>query len=352
MNKIFKLVLGFSAAVLVMSCSVETGQWSAERAQKWAAEKDWIVGCNYIPCNAINQIEMWSASTYDSKLIDHELSLAEGLGFNTVRVYLSSVVYLHNPAELKDNMNDFLTIASSHGIKPLFVFFDDCWNAESSYGIQPAPKPGIHNSGWVQDPAASLRQDTTALFQMMEPYVRDILTTFKDDNRILMWDLYNEPGNMKHGSSSLPLLKKVFEWAQDVRPSQPLTSGVWRKFKDLNRYQLENSDVITYHCYKDGEHQQAAIDTLSRFNRPMVCTEYMGRTRNSTFQNNMPVLKKNNVGAINWGFVAGKTNTIYTWDTPMPNGSEPELWFHDIYRQDDTPYSQEEVDFIIEMTTK
>ena len=82
----------------------------------------------------------------------------------------------------------------------------------------------------------------------------------------------------------------------------------------------------------------------------MICTEYMARTRNSKFQNIMPLLKENNIGAINWGFVAGKTNTIYAWDTPMPDGSEPEVWFHDILRKDGSAFDDAEVALIKSFT--
>ncbi|MDY3141425.1 MAG: 1,4-beta-xylanase, partial [Parabacteroides sp.] len=62
------------------------------------------------------------------------------------------------------------------------------------------------------------------------------------------------------------------------------------------------------------------------------------------------LLKENKVVAINWGFVAGKTNTIFAWDEPLPDVAEPKLWFHDIFRQDGTPFSQEEVDCIRSLT--
>ena len=84
----------------------------------------------------------------------------------------------------------------------------------------------------------------------------------------------------------------------------------------------------------------------------MICTEYMARRNNSRFDNIMPMLKANNVGAINWGFVAGKTNTIFAWDEPKPDQKEPELWFHDIYRQDKTPFDANEVELIKKLTGK
>jgi hypothetical protein len=151
----------------------------------------------------------------------------------------------------------------------------------------------------------------------------------------------------------MPLLKKVFTWAREINPSQPLSSAVWdAKLGDLNIFQLENSDVITYHNYNNDTLHRKAIDSLRLYRRPLICSEYMARRNNSRFENIMPMLKAENIGAINWGLVAGKTNTMYAWDTPMPDGSEPKLWFHEIFRKDGSPYKQEEVDLIKKLTGK
>jgi galactose mutarotase-like enzyme len=324
--------------------------WTHEQAATWYASQPWLSGCNFQPNTAINQIEMWQAETFDAPTIDKELGWAEELGFNTMRVYLSSVVWKHDPQGFKKRMDQYLNISAKHGIRTLFVIFDDCWNEESAIGKQPNQKPGVHNSGWVQDPSVSLRKDTTKLFPVLEKYVKDILSTFKNDNRILLWDLYNEPGNSNHGISSLPLLKNVFKWASEINPSQPVSSGIWYfGCNDLNVFQIENSDIITYHNYSGVKDHQTMINFLKMQDRPLICTEYMVRKHDSRFENIMPLLKKNNIGAINWGFVSGKTNTIFAWDEPLPNVKEPKLWFHDIYRQDHTPFDQNEVNTIKNM---
>ena len=187
----------------------------------------------------------------------------------------------------------------------------------------------------------------------LEVYVKDVLNTFSDDDRIVLWDLYNEPGNNGLGTRSMPLLKKVFAWAREVNPSQPLSVGVWNKeLTELNRYQLGNSDIITYHNYDDEQHHSEVIDSLKAYNRPVVCTEYMARTRGSRFENIMPLLKEKNIGAINWGLVSGKSNTIYAWDTPVPDGSEPGVWFHDIFRSDGSVFDQSEIELIKKLTGK
>ncbi len=326
--------------------TTEKNRWSIEKAEAWYAEHDYITGANFIPSTAINQLEMWQADTFDPETIDRELGFAEEIGFNTMRVYLHSLAYKADKKGFKNRMEEYLKIADKHGIKTIFVFFDDVWNPDPKMGKQPAPKPGIHNSGWMQDPGAPASNNKSN-FPELELYVKDILSTYASDERVLFWDLYNEPGNSSKGNESLPLLKEVFTWAREVNPSQPVSVGLWSwNLIDLNAYQALHSDIITYHDYEAPDWHRRVIELLKSHGRPMICTEYMARTRDNTFQNTLPLLKEYNVGAINWGLVNGKTNTIYAWDTPVENGAEPEMWFHDIFRKDGTPYRQEEVDLI------
>jgi hypothetical protein len=320
--------------------------WSSEKAHAWYNQQKWIIGANFLPSTAINQLEMWQAASFDTATIHKELKWAHDIGFNTMRVYLHSVAWKTDPDGFKSRMEIFLRIANRHGIKALFVFFDDCWNPIPKAGNQPDPKPGVHNSGWVQDPGQPFSNDTT-IFPELERYVKDVMTHFRTDKRILLWDLYNEPGNSGKKDSSLVLLKKVFTWARSVNPVQPISAGLWAwDFEKLNAFQLLNSDVITYHNYEDRPWHQRTIELLKVAGRPMICTEYMARTRNSRFSTILPLLKKHQVGAINWGFVAGKSNTIYAWDTPIPSGEEPVEWFHDIFYKDGTPYRRDEVNLI------
>jgi hypothetical protein len=351
MKKLF--VVLFAALLLGngnLYAQKERAVWSKTEANKWYATKGWLRGSNFIPSTAINQLEMWQAATFDPKTIDRELGYAQSIGFNAMRVFLHHVAWQEDPSGFKGRVKEYLAIANKHHIGTIFVIFDDCWNDTYHAGKQPAPKTGIHNSGWLRDPG-SLYYSEPMLKDTLEKYVKDLMTTFKHDKRILFWDLYNEPGNSDYGNKSMDLLQKAFAWGREINPDQPLSAGVWNdKLSDLNVYQLANSDVISYHNYgKEPEHAKA-IDTLKSYGRPLICTEYMARTRGSLFATIMPLLKKNNAGAINWGLVSGKTNTIYAWDTPMPNGAEPKVWFHDIFRKDGTPYSQKEINLIKSLT--
>lgn len=347
MNFIFKIMAAMPLAIAACTAppvgpSGALKPWTEEKANAWYQERGWQSGCNYIPATAINSVEMWQKETFDPATIDKELGWAEELGFNTMRVFLNSLVWKSDPDGFKKRMDEYLSISDRHKISALFVFFDDCWNEESALGKQPDPKPGVHNSGWVQDPARSLRKDTAKLYADLERYVKDVVGTFKNDKRVLGWDLYNEPQ-----AASIILLKNVYQWAREAGPVQPLTSGL-NNLDDveINRWRLENSDIITYHCYGNVTDETYWIKFLKMYGRPLICTEYMARKFDCRFQNVLPLLRQHNVGAINWGFVSGKTNTIFAWGDPRPDGKEPEPWFHDILRQDKTPFDPAEVDTI------
>lgn len=353
--------------------------WSAEKANEWYAQHDWISGANFNPSTSINQIEMWQNFSFDPETIDRELGWAEDIGFNTMRVYLHYLVWARSPEGLKDRMEQFLEIADSHGIKIMFVLFDDVWGDDPNLGEQPAPIPGVHNSAWVESPGHDQRLDE-ALYPVLKAYTQDLISHFDGDDRVIMWDLYNEPGNGKNPpSSSLPLLKNVTQWARDVNPSQPITIGMWiwdESFDELNAFSAANSDIITFHDYNSIEQTKKVVAKLQEeHDKPMICTEYMARTNGSKFQTHFPFFAEENIGAINWGLVSGKTQTIYSWDSPRGYGedfysrwreevrevypwedhlkaSEPDVWFHDIFRRDGSAFDPAEIELIKEINEK
>ena len=323
-------------------------RWSKEQANAWYGKQPWLFGCNFIPSTAINQLEMWQADTYDPKTIDRELGWAQSLGMNTVRVFLHDLAWQADAGGFKKRLGDYLAIADKHSIRTLFVLFDDCWNTNPKIGKQPPPVAGVHNSGWVQSPSTTVVVNPKD-WPRLERYVRDVVSTFGEDKRVLMWDLYNEPGNNKLGTKSLPLVKAVFRWARSANPSQPLTVGVWYDNKELNAYQLAASDVITFHNYNLADNLRDEIRRLKKLGRPVICTEFMARTRGSRFATHLPVFKEEQVGCYCWGLVSGKTQTIHAWGSKK-GSPEPKVWFHDIYRANGTPFDPQEVAAIKKLT--
>jgi len=349
-----KTVFVVCVSIMVsLTCFASDSIMSKEQANAWYSEAGWSVGCNFTPSTAINQLEMWQKDTYDPNTIDRELGWAQDIGFNTVRVYLHYLVWQEDPNGFKGRMNDFLGICEKHKIKVMFVFFDDCWNGNAKLGKQPAPKPGVHNSGWLQCPRYNEVNDV-AKYPIFEEYVVDIMRSFGKDKRVLVWDLYNEPGNSHKPQEQLPFLKKVVEWARKANPSQPMTMAVWTggdKHEEINKFQLDNSDVISFHNYSGLQQMKNDIAKYKSYGRPVICTEYIARGAGSKFETHLPLMKAENVGAINWGFVYGKTQTVYPWGS-KPNAPEPAIWHHDIFRKDGSPFDANEIEVIKKLTGK
>jgi hypothetical protein len=346
-----------------------SGKWSKQTANEWNRKQPWLVGSNYLPAYAINQLEMWQAATFDPKRIDLELGWAQGLGMNTMRVFLHDLLWEQDSAGFKKRIDTFLTIADKHKIKPIFVLFDSCWNPYPHLGKQPAPTPGVHNSGWVEGPGVKALEDSSQ-YPRLEVYVKGVVGAFGNDPRVLAWDIWNEPDNLNGSSYGkqepanvkqlvLQLLPKAFAWARASHAEQPLTSGVWQgdwssyaKLSPMAKEQIDLSDVVSFHNYEPPANFEKHVQWLEQYGRPLICTEYMARPEGSTFQSIMPVEKKDKVGAINWGFVAGKSQTYLPWDSwqhPYVD-RQPAVWFHDIFQTDGKPYRPAEVKFIREMT--
>jgi hypothetical protein len=336
--------------------------WTKQQANAWYAQQKWLVGSNYIPADAINQLEMWQEASFNPAQIDKELGWAKDMGMNTMRVFLHDQLWQQDAPGLKRRMGVFLDIAARHGIKPLFVLFDSCWDPNPKLGPQHPPIPGVHNSGWVQGPGAKALADS-AQYPRLESYVKDIVGAFANDKRILGWDVWNEPDNTGGGDYNdrspervahvAKLLPQVFAWARSADPSQPLTSGVWHnenwnelsKLNAVEQTQLTQSDVISFHDYSWPETFEARAKALEVYGRPIICTEYMARGAGSTIDGTLPIAKRRNIGMFNWGFVNGKTQTIMPWDSWQRPYTlrPPTVWFHDLLHADGTPYRAREV---------
>lgn len=342
-------------------------RWSRERAHRWYAEQGWLVGANFIPSNAGNQLEMFQPETYDPQQIDNKLRIARLAGFNTVRVFLHDQLWAQDRSGFQNRLAQFVALASSHGIKPLFVLFDSCWDPFPRLGRQRRPRPGIHNSVWVQGPGAQ-RLDDHRYRRMLREYVVGVISQFRRDERVLGWDLWNEPDNPAANYREVErqdkvalveeLLPQVFGWARSVNPVQPMTSGVWdgpwadpAARSRMATLQLDLSDVLTFHSYDHPEGFEARIGELAPMGRPILCTEYLARGEGSTIEGVLPIAKRHNVGAYNWGLVAGKTQTYLPWDSwDRPYKSPPPVWFHDLFHADGRPYRDGEIRTIRKLT--
>lgn len=332
-----KIVLALVAGLLGTSVTSNAedipGRWSSEKANAWYAEQPWLVGCNFLPSTAVNDVEMWQRETFDDETIGRELGWTHDLGFNTVRVFLNYIVWESDAAGLKQRFGRFLAIAAHNGIRVLPILFDDCFKPEPHAGRQEEPVPGVHNSQWVQSPGVR-RRGNRSDWPKLEQYVQEMVGTFADDPRVLAWEVYNEP------TQSLPLVEAAFRRARQAKPSQPVTATVYGT-PEMRQRILELSDVISFHQYGPLTALKAEVARLREQKRPLLCTEWMARKAGSRFETHLPFFKEQKIGCWNWGFVAGRTQTFFPWGS-KPGSSEPSLWFHDVLHRDGSPYRDHE----------
>lgn len=328
-------------------------RWSQQKVMDWYNQQPWFCGFNYIPAYAVNYTAMWDKTTFDPEVIDKELALAEELGMNSLRAVLQYAVYEDDPEYFLNTLDKFMDICDKHGIKFMPTLFDDCvFGLENDpvVGKQPEPLEGWYAWAWSPSPGHSMVIfDST--HHKLEKYVKDVMSRFKNDPRIFVWDLYNEPTNGWLGTTSLPLLKKTISWAREVNPSQPITVAVWNKNKALNDIVLNNSDVISFHHYGNKEDLIRQINKLKQHNRPIINTEWLNRPLGSVISDHIPVFYEEKVGSMLWGLVNGKTQTHLPWGH-RPGDPDPVVWQHDLFHADYTPYDQKEVDLIQEYVKK
>ncbi|MDR2763737.1 MAG: cellulase family glycosylhydrolase [Tannerella sp.] len=329
-------------------------RWTKERVNQWYAAAGWFNGVNYIPSDAINYTAMWDKTSFNPELIDRELALAEDPGFNCVRVVLQHAVYAGDPAWFLKTLEQFLEICAKHKIRVMPCFFDDCAfgiNTDPAVGKQPDPLTGWYAWAWSPSPGHTMVIDER-YHPQLEKYVKEVMSKFRNDPRIFIWDLYNEPTNSGLGAYSLPLVRKVFAWAREINPVQPLTVGVFNDYKELNQFILDHSDVVSYHSYGTKEQMIQKIEELRHYGRPLLCSEWMNRPAKSTVEDIMPLLKEEKVGAILWGLVNGKTQTDLRWGHRPEHLPYTGVWQHDLFRNDFTPYRESELTLIKKLNGK
>jgi hypothetical protein len=332
-------------------------QWTKERAWEWYRAQPWINGVNYLPGYAGNSTEFWQDDSFNAETIDKELALAEGLGLNSVRILMQYLVWENNPDSYKKHFTKFLELAAKHKISVMPQFFDDCafglqpdpWKRRNPYiGKQDDPIPGVFFPNWAPSPGHSRVIDRSA-WPRLKAYVQDFLRTYRNDKRVLVWDLYNEPMNGGMRTNSLPLVQAVFDWAREIDPSQPLTMGSWGP-GELVPLALNNSDVITFHQYPAPD-----INRFKESGRPVVCTEWMIRFQGTNvypgvIEKTLPRLKEARMGSYSWGLVNGRSQAQFEWGSKRGT-PEPKIWFTDLFRDiNGTPYDPKEIEAIKAVT--
>lgn len=344
-------------------------QWTTEQAQNWYQQQGWLCGFNYLPSTAVNWTDIWQAETFDAKTIDRELGWAADVGYNSLRINLPFIVWQHDRDGLIARIDRFLELADKRGLRTMLTLMDDCgFSGDEPYlGPQKAPVPGKHNSQAAASPGREIVCNRDA-WPEVERYLRDIVRQFRDDRRVLLWDLYNEPGNRGIFSTgtvevlydeklehyALGLMQSAFRWVREEDPTQPLIVCAWKLPEEkenevfyqhpLDQAALALSDVISFHAYTNTARMVAIIHQLQQLGRPLFCTEWLARHVGSLIEEQLPLMHTANIAPYQWGLVRGKTQTWLPWPVVMKNTPDYcRLWFHDVFDENGIPFAKAEM---------
>ena len=349
-------------------------RWTKEQIWEWYDARPWFRGCNYMSADCANRIDQWQSLGWEERFAttEEELRLMQETGFNTVRLIIEYVVWKEEHDFFLEHFDRYLSLCAKYGISCMITLANDCmppktelWKkpyiGEQTYdwGYHGGKKHSQHSTMHT-GPAPHFYLDDDDTREDYFKMVREIVTLHKDDTRICVWDVYNEPGNSRRKDVTLPNIKKLFEIVRECDPSQPLTAGVFHIKGDENeplepseQFAIENSDIISYHFYRDYNEHVRIIKRLKKEGRPMMNTEWLGRCLGNDVFSLFPLFYLEKIGCYNWGFVAGKYQTYEPWEGTWQrwaNGTEGEVdftkWFHDLYRPNHRPYDPKEIALI------
>lgn len=351
-------------------------KWTKERVWDWYNKEPWIRGCNFMGSDCANRIDQWQEEGFEQRLIvaDRELKLAADTGLNAIRILPEYAVYREDPAGFYQRFERYLDTAAKYGIRAMLTLGNDCllsYDDPNSH-LKPGPQHydwGYHG-GRKRSQHSSLNAEPGWCFlddpeerDKVYQWVGDMITRYRTDERVVVWDLYNEPGNAHREEISIPHVKKYFEIAREVNPMQPITSAVHsmngdpnQKLPEVQRFILEESDIVSYHNYGSYMENIRILRLLKRHGRPIMNTEWLARMQHNTVEEMFPLFYLEKIGCFNWGLVAGLYQTYEPWEAIWENYERGrcrdidfKVWFHDLYRPNLRPYDPHEIELMREL---
>lgn len=347
------------------------GQWAKEQAWKWYNARPWIRGCNFMSSDCANRIDQWQEFGFEERFetTKREIELAASIGYNSFRLILEFEVWDKEHDGFMKRLDRYLSYMYDHGITAMLVLSNDCTVPKSlwkpavmgpqSYdiGYHGGRKASPHRSYEGYDERWHILDDPDIAKRYYE-FVREIITTYAHDERVIIWNIMNEPSN-ERGEKSLVHMEKFFEIAWTISPDQPLCADIWSGMRGarastvIEQRALELSDVISFHQYGSFDTMVSEIEQIKTLGRPALNTEWLHRIFGNNVDNMYPLFYLEKIGSYNWGFVAGKYQTYEPWegiwmDIEAGRGKNYDLtkWQHDLFRPSMRPYDPKEIEII------
>ena len=350
-------------------------RYSEIEIKKWYESLPWLRGSNFLPSNVINRLDMYQSYKSDEHLrvSDIELDLHEKIGFNTVRLWLDFDCYYLEKEKYLEILEEYISLCDKHHQLVMLVLAHE---EDLPYDTFKAKELGEQrkyynhfNRDYPQYYEMAPRKkhylefdETRDLFLEM---IDVVVNKYKNDKRIIAWNIYNEPG-ITIGNRAIPLLELLFDKVRKINPIQPLSADIWRDvdengipYSPEERKALELSDFISFHSYNKYPSFTKKIEALEKHNRPIIVTEWLQRINHNNVEDIYPYLAKKRIGAYCWGFVEGDTFTNEPWENLWkeieinPNYDyDFSKWQHNLFRRNLHPYIPKEIELIKKINEK
>ncbi|MBQ9098008.1 MAG: cellulase family glycosylhydrolase [Clostridia bacterium] len=353
-------------------------QWSKEQAWEWYKAQPWIRGFNGYPQNCVNRIAMWQAHNHQAVIaqIEKEFALARETGLNAVRAIIQFEVWYYEHDSFMANLEEYLNLAQRYGIKVMLCLGNDCtvpkddWKPvvfgeqNVDWGWHSGIRKGPHAKGY-RAPGYMMADDPEYLPEYYR-MVDELAAKYAKDERIHIWDVWNEIGNGRRGQMSVPYMEKFFEIIRSHDPIQPLTADCYH-YDDNAEVSapealcaLELSDVITFHCYGSYQKTIKVIEFLKRYGRPLINNEWLNRIHKNRVEELFPLFYLEGIGSYHWGLIQGFSQTYEPWGSYFDKIADPDyegdleltLLQHDLYRFNGLPYVAKEIAIIKEFAAR
>ena len=342
-------------------------KWSKEKANEWYKKQGWLRGCNFIGSDCTNRLDMWQSYKSEEKLVtaDKELALCDKIGFNTVRLWMNFDVYYKEKNSYMDILEKYISLCDKHHQKVMIVlaYEEDLPRGEVFVAKEMGEQKYALGEHQGRIPLEKEEIEKTPyhyleykeLHDIFIEMVKNIVSKYANDERVLCWNIFNEPGIMI-GERNIPLLKELFEVVRSYNPIQPLCADIWRGLNEGKIKSAEEqlaydlSDVISFHSYLPYSLLVEELHYHLKDGRPVLLTEWLHRINHNNIFEIYPLLYLNNVANYCWGFVVGKTQTHEPWPHMWDeyyNGIITDFdftkWQHDLFRPNLRPYDPREI---------
>ena len=346
-------------------------RWTEREAWEWQEKVGWLRGCNFIGSDCANRIDMWQSSGNAAHMqtAEREIALCRDMGFNTVRVIVEYDVWLQERESFLKVLESYISLFAKYNQKVMITLANE---AVLCRGDIYTPKPlgeqtyalGYHQGRLPLTPEQKAlqpyheleRKETRESFLEM---IREIVSIYRSDDRVICWNVFNEPGITIGVDRSIPLIKTMFETVRERDPSQPLASDIWywgdpEQLRPNDQLSADLSDVISWHSYKPMAEFAEDYSIMKKIGRPILLTEWLNRINYQEVREMYPLLFLEKINCWCWGFVAGKTQTYEPWTSLWEQFDAKDgnvrydftRWQHDLFRTNLRPYDPKEIDLI------